>query len=117
MEENNKTKDQDLTGETFGWLTVIRKTQKLDSSGYYLWECRCQCGNTTYARKSHLLMGKKKSCGCIKKGRPSKKVNNSSRKPFTNCIYYRSNIKDGCYILTERLCETKGKCSFFKQKV
>ena len=117
MEENNKTKGGDLIGETFGWLTVIRKTDKMDKSGRRLWECRCQCGNTTYACKSNLLMGKNKSCGCMKKGRPSKKVNNSNRKPFTNCIYYRSNIKDGCYILTERLCETKGKCSFFKRKV
>lgn len=57
---------EDLTGQTFGWLTVI---EKCDYSMHgALWRCRCRCGNLTDARASALRNGKRISCGC-KRGR------------------------------------------------
>lgn len=57
----------DLTGKTFGKLTVIRKAGNY-KSGAALWKCRCECGNITYATGTALKNGSKKSCGCLKKG-------------------------------------------------
>ena len=31
------------------------------------WECKCSCGNFTVCRKSHLLAGSIRSCGCLKR--------------------------------------------------
>ena len=41
----------DLSGQHFGKLTVICRSDKRGSRGARtvpLWECRCECGNTVY---------------------------------------------------------------------
>ena len=53
-----------LTGKRFGHLKVIQRTK--DKSGKSVWECQCDCGNTTYVTTGHLNSGKRKSCGCIR---------------------------------------------------
>lgn len=52
-----------LENERFGRLTVIRATDKRDR-GYIVWECKCDCGNTTYVTTGRLRSGNTKSCGC-----------------------------------------------------
>ena len=54
----------DITGMKFNRLTVIR----MAGSGHHgekVWECICDCGNTTYATGSQLRGGRVKSCGCL----------------------------------------------------
>jgi len=51
-----------LTGRTFGRLTVIGRTQQLK---IVTWFCVCQCGNRTVVRGQHLRTGAIRSCGCI----------------------------------------------------
>ena len=44
-------KSPDLTGQVFGRLTVIGRSNKRNSRGARttpMWECRCECGNITY---------------------------------------------------------------------
>ena len=44
-------KSPDLTGQVFGRLTVLRRSEKRNSRGARttpMWECRCECGNITY---------------------------------------------------------------------
>lgn len=53
-----------LTGETFGLLTVLCAFGK-NSTKEIIWHCVCECGNTKNAKTSHLTSGKIKSCGCI----------------------------------------------------
>lgn len=38
-------------------------------------------------------------------------------RPFTDCVMYRKNVRGYSYCdgLTEMLCETCGKCSFYKK--
>ena len=36
---------EDIAGQKFGELTVIRPTDERDYDGNILWECRCSCGN------------------------------------------------------------------------
>ena len=53
----------DLKGKRFGRLLVIRK---LDTRRRKLivWECKCDCGNTSYPTGNSLRVGHTKSCGC-----------------------------------------------------
>ena len=102
----------DLTGQVFGNLTVVRLSGLVDKHRGRLWECRCDCGNVTYASTTFLTHGKKKSCGCMRNGQLSE----TRFHPFTDCVSYNSHINKGCVALKERLCENTGKCSFYKQK-
>lgn len=52
----------DMTGKEYGNLTVIGKA-KSDRYGAY-WMCKCNCGNITTVRGSHLRQGRTISCGC-----------------------------------------------------
>lgn len=53
----------DLTGQTFGAWTVIRRGSS-SRSGSTRWECRCVCGKVSLVNRAHLLRGYSKSCGC-----------------------------------------------------
>jgi hypothetical protein len=59
-------KPQDLTGNQFGRLTVVRSEGK-GNYGKYLWLCRCSCGNTIISSTSQLNNGNTRSCGCLKR--------------------------------------------------
>ena len=54
----------DLTGQTFGRLTVIAKTDK-KKHNQIVWECECECGNKCEVTTGSLRKGDTKSCGCI----------------------------------------------------
>lgn len=58
-------KSKDYSNMRFGMLTVIRKSEKKDSRGNFLWECKCDCGNICYYIGSKL--SSRKSCGCLTK--------------------------------------------------
>jgi len=56
---------KDITGQTFGRLTVTSLSEKRDDSGGAIWNCRCECGNTKQVRGNSLKRGLVKSCGCL----------------------------------------------------
>ena len=53
----------DLSGQTFGRLTVLSFAGK-DSKQNTQWLCRCECGKETIARGSLIKSGATSSCGC-----------------------------------------------------
>ena len=56
----------DLTGQRFGRLTVIERTNQ--SPGEEVrWLCKCSCGKTVEVDAKSLRKGKTKSCGCYRK--------------------------------------------------
>lgn len=55
----------DLTGQRFGKLTVLQKSEKR-LSNKLCWECICDCGNTITVRGECLRSGHTKTCGCSK---------------------------------------------------
>ena len=55
---------KDLTGMKFNKLTVIKQAGH-DKYNKILWECLCDCGNTTVTHGRDLVNGHCKSCGCI----------------------------------------------------
>ena len=61
----------DLTNQKFGNLTVISRdhTKKnLNSMGTF-WLCKCSCGNDTIVKRTSLIGGFTKSCGCFRKNK------------------------------------------------
>lgn len=54
----------DLSGQRFGRLTVLRRTDR-HMGHSVIWECLCDCGNTAYVASTHLRKGYTKSCGCL----------------------------------------------------
>ena len=75
-------KFEDLTGQKFGKLVVLFRTEnKIESNGRkrVMWHCKCDCGNETDVRASDLKMGKIKSCGCLKKINPHKLIDLSGK--------------------------------------
>ena len=57
---------QDLTGQRFGYLTVINEVRK-EGNPHRYWLCRCDCGNEKVIEGSHLKNGHTKSCGCYRR--------------------------------------------------
>lgn len=60
----------DLAGQRFGRLVAIQKVKPhITSGGAYItmWECKCDCGNTTTVSMQKLKTGHTQSCGCNKK--------------------------------------------------
>lgn len=57
---------KDLSGQRFGSLTVISFHGR-SSTGYYLWLCKCDCGNETLVSRNNLTTGHTQSCGCVQK--------------------------------------------------
>jgi len=62
--EHLKQKSYDLTGLTFGELTVIRKSVNQRKNGGIWWTCSCSCGNNCDVPATLLVKGRKTHCGC-----------------------------------------------------
>ena len=55
----------DLTGKTFGRLSVVKRNGS--KYGKPAWLCQCNCGNTITIASRALASGNTKSCGCLKR--------------------------------------------------
>lgn len=54
-----------LTGQRFGFLTVLEETQER-KRGLVVWKCQCDCGKIVKVTGTDLKTGNTKSCGCKK---------------------------------------------------
>lgn len=61
---HKQSRYKDITGMKFGLLTALRHIGTSDK-GRSLWECSCDCGNTTQVDYCSLTSGNTKSCGCL----------------------------------------------------
>ena len=59
----------DLTGQKFGKLTVLEKTNKRQDGGSIVWKCKCDCGNIVEISSKRLRNNINVSCGCYQKER------------------------------------------------
>ena len=55
---------EDLTGRTFGQLTVLGIDTTYKGRGIY-WKCLCKCGTVKSYKRNILIGGKVISCGCM----------------------------------------------------
>lgn len=76
---------KDLTNQTFGGLTVIKRANDINHEA--AWLCKCSCGKMIIANTRALTSSHKKSCGCLK----SKIV----------CQRNKNGIKRNNYIINE----------------
>lgn len=61
---NKEYKLQDLTGQKFGKLTVLERSEDIGLQP--AWKCKCECGNITIVTGGNLRKENgTKSCGCI----------------------------------------------------
>lgn len=84
----------DMTGETYGRLTVLGLSDK-KTSGAANWVCQCVCGNKTTVRRDHLTSGNTTSCGCYANEQTSKR-NTTHGEWGTRLYIIWSNMKDRC---------------------
>jgi hypothetical protein len=59
-----ETLKHDLTGQTFGYLTVIKEAYT-STSKRSKWLCKCKCGKEKIVGLSELRTGHTRSCGCL----------------------------------------------------
>ena len=88
-------KNNDLSGEKFGRLTVVKRWERLPS-GHTKWLCVCDCGNVKFVMDSNLHRKHEVSCGCAKK---EKMIKNSKWKGESSeplFIIWRAMLKR-CY--------------------
>ena len=65
----------DLTGKTFGDLTVVGKAEYQRPNGGVWWRCECVCGGEYEAPATLLVTGKRTHCGCkTTKNQPTKDI-------------------------------------------
>lgn len=64
-----KHKYEDLTGQTFGRLTVLNIAGRDDKRRTIIWRCICSCDehNEVYVSSEKLKSGNTSSCGCLSK--------------------------------------------------
>ncbi len=95
----------DLSGQTFGRLTAVRRVGTRQRSA--IWLCVCSCGNTREVISSNLRRGVTQSCGCLAKEVASSVHTTHGLVKSTNPLdrkAYRA-IKGAvkrCYCLTHR---------------
>jgi hypothetical protein len=102
------SKFQDLTGQRFGRLVVIERTEdyvRPNGQSQVQWRCKCDCGNITIASTSSLTQGKK-SCGCLSKyhaqmlGQCAKKYN--TYEEHEDCYYGYSLVYPDKFFIIDK---------------
>lgn len=58
--------DMSILGEKFNMLKAESPSDERDVNGQVLWNCICDCGNTTKATTTQLKNNYKISCECIR---------------------------------------------------
>lgn len=91
---------KDLTGLTFGKLTVIRFEKKVGAGqgSKAKWRCKCVCGGTSIVFGANLSRGHTRSCGCVFHGPNVKNTTHGHTRGFSPTRTYRSwsNMKKRC---------------------
>lgn len=85
---------KDLSGQRFGKLTVIKRNGTTNN-GKVIWECICDCGNSTKVTTCSLRTGNTRSCGCLyKQSRKEIKTTHGLRHHPLYSVWL--NIKQRC---------------------
>lgn len=65
-----RTRLKDMTGRRFSRIVVLGLSHTTKNDGAF-WECRCDCGEVVVKRGRHLRSGGVKSCGCLRRRKPT----------------------------------------------
>jgi hypothetical protein len=65
----------DLIGRVFGRLRVVARAGSTNRTPRRpLWRCRCACGQESIVLAAYLLVGRTRSCGCLRAERARETV-------------------------------------------
>lgn len=62
--DTKRANASDLRGMRFGRLTALEPTERRNTKGSVIWQCKCDCGKETFQSASRLRSGGILSCGC-----------------------------------------------------
>lgn len=109
------------TSTRFGKLIVIKEAYKKNLQTY--WECKCDCGNTTYVSTAKLNSGHTQSCGCLSSQGELKisiifnerNINFTTQQSFDSCRYENSKKppRFDFYVNNSYLIEYDGQQHFY----
>ncbi len=99
----NDTNSLDLTGLTFGKLTVLNKTENRLSHGSIIWECKCYCGKVVFKSAKDLRRAKWASCGCYRI--PKKHIDILGKKYNKLLVIERTSLTRNRAILWRCICD------------
>ena len=114
----------DITGNKYGNLTAVRYSHTGKNYMHY-WVFKCDCGKEITTRKTAVISGHCKSCGCLQKQIAKKEVvKHSVKHNESNKEQARNTSKNRCFELNGKikcaaeLCEELGiKSSTFFQRL
>ena len=86
----------DIQGKRFGRWTVIKRSEKRDSSGNVYWVCKCDCGNEVEMQGRFLRKGLVVSCGCYHNEK-AEFINKKHGKSRTRIYSILCAMKSRCY--------------------
>ena len=84
---------RELSGQRFGRLTVIEKTEKRSEKGSVLWRCRCECGKEKLFSEDALVHGNCISCDCYRETELPKKLNARLHHVDGTCVEFLQQKK------------------------
>lgn len=84
----------DLTGQQFGLLTVLYRSEKIVKDGDVIWVCQCQCGQIVERRSSSLRKGSSYSCGCVSMSAGERKIRDILLENNIDFLYDTTYFKD-----------------------
>lgn len=94
-----RIESNDLTGQRFGRLVVVGRSEKKTKKGEYYWICKCDCGNTVLQLKGNITRKdgyKTVSCGCYKeeigKNPPNKDFDREEH--IVNYLYGKLKVRN-----------------------
>ncbi|MBU7542863.1 hypothetical protein KGP38_09680 [Lactococcus lactis] len=106
-------KTVDLSGQSFGRVTVVEKTSKRDKKGNVIWQCVCSCGNEKLISTRRLKSNKNISCGCYRREKVRESVTNISKARIDNESSGIRNI----YYLPTKVLGTRTEAEEFKKNI
>jgi hypothetical protein len=100
---------KDLTGLTFGMLTVLSRSGT--ENKHVSWLCKCECGTEKIVLGTNLKRGLIKSCGCLNSKMSSERLSNAMYKHghYGTRLYsiWRS-MKNRCYLKSHKFFDSYG---------
>ena len=95
----------DMTGQQFGYWTVLYKDKPHHGSKNSFWVCRCKCGNTGIVTRSCLLSGRSSSCGC-KPNENRKGINRTHGMSKTRLYHEWASMRKRCRNPNDRFAKS-----------
>ena len=94
----------DLIGKRFDRLTAIEFVYP-ESQNRGLWRCQCDCGETVLVKRTLLINGNYKSCGCWRRERGRRQLKTHGMSNSSEFATWKSMIAR---------CHNKNDCGFFR---